>query len=239
MTDERLEVYAPYTCRYKFYSSTEGRRCLQTNEIRNTLFDGDTNMRELYMGISDFLGLEVAPADTTSYSEYLLTKFGVSVNYKPCFHCVDDSFGKILLNNSLFLNSQGYVTDFGFLHMKVDLPNLEKMIEKSAFHLLWKDAFESNSRLRRIYVSPRYSSGGVPSLLSSEVIKRVNNVLREKVIYSSGKFKELNLYLLGAAKADVYDGVNMVDGSVKNMALLILLILCAHNAFASCVNIFK
>ena len=231
ITDNRLAFFAPYTCRYTIYTPSKGAKCLQQNHMRYLLFDGGSVVRDMYTGLANILNLSTKRGQA-GYS----SNGNITTDYRFTFH---DDFGMNLMKyNGLNDKTNAYITDLALGHLvQMDAYEFGNSLNTASWKYIWNHSniMKYSQLKKRIFINLRYVMGLLPYMRSAEMVSRSEHLLIKQLFYNNNvnlentSFDLLNIYLLSAGKADVIDGVNLMDGSLHNMAHMVLLNMLCNN----------
>jgi len=215
--DNRLELFAPYECRYRIMTPGEGRKCLRDKERTDILFHGDSISRDLFQKVSEQLDLaHVSPEElkridhehlfsTVHNKERLVfSKEGVSCALDSSWNPLDSKWN---LGGRL---PKVYFDDFSIAHIKdYDMEVLHDKLMTSEWFRVWYDGHNKSTTASvkvRIFMGAKVVWNVYPvHKRNPEVFRRMNALLREFYV-NQFNFLEQDEYLYTAAKYDFHDG---------------------------------
>lgn len=220
--------YAPYSCKYHFYTRSEIHQCLESKKIWHIHFQGDSMSRDLFHVVSRYLGVDLV---TTAE----LKKLTNNLKQKDLhFHV-----GSLLL-------SEGYSWDWNDQVMRlVEQPPIPDVLvinhaiaHRLNYALLFNQSLYSteykywttgrNQSIPlppiRIFQNVRDLHGMRNSWFTSNLFRTSNDILSD--MYSNLGFHELDEYSLTMGRIDATESENSdgwhFGGTAKQMEAVVL-----------------
>lgn len=230
--------YAPYRCKYHFYTRDEAYQCFKALDITHIHIHGDSMARELFYIISKFLGIggltkEAELKDLTNrlkqkklefYNEGLLLTQGYVWGYdKKVIEFLDQPpYPNVIISNTALSHRldlrSSFEKKFNETEKQFWTEYLQRQAEKT-----------KQQKVYRIYQNMREIQGLRNLNFISNMMRQNSEFVRKYLVEEVG-FVELDEYLLTMGRQEIqnphFDGFHFMNGARQMEVIVLMNMIC-------------